>query len=179
MASTVKSWSTGALAVTARWFGGVTRNPWNTEQDAAGSSAGPGAAATAAGLVGFSIGSDTGGSIILPSTRNEVSGLRPTFGRVSRHRAMTLAWTQDAVGPRCRSSEDCALVFDAIYGPDGKDNTVLDVPFNRDTTTASEPELRCGMWNTLVIATVLGQLTASYDRGHGGEDRTCALAADL
>src|SRR6185503_11366896 len=74
--------STGALAVTAQWFGGVTRNPWNIEQDAAGSSAGPGAA-TAAGLVGFSIGSDTGGSIISPSTRNGISGLRPTFGRVS------------------------------------------------------------------------------------------------
>src|SRR5262249_52743615 len=78
--------STGAIAVTAQWFGGLTRNPWNTEQDASGSSAGPGSA-TAAGLVGFSIGSDTGGSIIQPSTRNGVSGLRPTFGRVRRHRA--------------------------------------------------------------------------------------------
>jgi Asp-tRNA(Asn)/Glu-tRNA(Gln) amidotransferase A subunit family amidase len=123
--------STGALAVSAQWFGGVTRNPWNTAQDAAGSSAGPGAA-TAAGLVGFSIGSDTGGSIIAPSTRNGVSGLRPTFGRVSRYGAMTLAWTQDTVGPMCRSSEDCALVFDAIYGPDGRDNTIIDVPFNWD-----------------------------------------------
>ena len=103
--------STGALAVSARWFGGLTRNPWNTEQDAAGSSAGPGSA-TAAGLVGFSIGTDTGGSIIQPSTRNGVSGLRPTFGRVSRYGAMTLAWTQDTIGPMCRSSEDCALVFD-------------------------------------------------------------------
>ena len=114
--------STGAIAVSARWFGGLTRNPWNLEQDASGSSAGPGSA-TAAGLVGFSIGSDTGGSIIQPSTRNGVSGLRPTFGRVSRYGAMTLAWTQDTIGPMCRSSEDCALVFDAIYGPDGKDNT--------------------------------------------------------
>jgi Asp-tRNA(Asn)/Glu-tRNA(Gln) amidotransferase A subunit family amidase len=126
--------STGALAVSAQWFGGVTRNPWNTQQDAAGSSAGPGAA-TAAGLVGFSIGSDTGGSIIAPSTRNGVSGLRPTFGRVSRYGAMTLAWTQDTVGPMCRSSEDCALVFEAIYGPDGRDNTVLDYPFNWDAST--------------------------------------------
>jgi Asp-tRNA(Asn)/Glu-tRNA(Gln) amidotransferase A subunit family amidase len=125
--------STGALAVTAQWFGGLTRNPWNTQQDASGSSAGPGSA-TAAGLVGFSIGTDTGGSIIGPSTRNGVSGLRPTFGRVSRYGAMTLAWTQDTVGPMCRSSEDCALVFDAIYGPDGKDNTVLDLPFNWDST---------------------------------------------
>jgi Asp-tRNA(Asn)/Glu-tRNA(Gln) amidotransferase A subunit family amidase len=123
--------STGALAVSAQWFGGVTRNPWNTAQDAAGSSAGPGAA-TAAGLVGFSIGSDTGGSIIAPSTRNGVSGLRPTFGRVSRYGAMTLAWTQDTVGPMCRSAEDCALVLNAIYGPDGRDNTIIDVPFNWD-----------------------------------------------
>ena len=125
--------STGALAVTAKWFGGVTRNPWNTEQDASGSSAGPGSA-TAAGLVGFSIGSDTGGSIIQPAARNGVCGLRPTFGRVSRHGAMTLAWTQDTAGPICRSSEDCALVFDAIYGPDGKDNSLLDVPFNWDAS---------------------------------------------
>jgi Asp-tRNA(Asn)/Glu-tRNA(Gln) amidotransferase A subunit family amidase len=134
--------STGALAVTAQWFGGLTRNPWNTQQDASGSSAGPGSA-TAAGLVGFSIGTDTGGSIIGPSTRNGVSGLRPTFGRVSRHGAMTLAWTQDTVGPMCRSSEDCALVFDAIYGPDGKDNTVLDVPFNWDAS-ADVTKLRVG-----------------------------------
>src|SRR5262245_3896731 len=134
--------STGALAVTAQWFGGLTRNPWNTQQDASGSSAGPGSA-TAAGLVGFSIGSDTGGSIVNPSTRNGISGLRPTFGRVSRYGGMTLAWTQDTVGPMCRSSEDCALVFDAIYGPDGKDNTVLDVPFNWDAL-ADVKKLRVG-----------------------------------
>ena len=119
--------------VSARWFGGLTRNPWNTEQDASGSSAGPGSA-TAAGLVGFSIGTDTGGSIILPSTRNGVTGLRPTFGRVSRYGAMALVWTQDTIGPMCRSAEDCALVLNAIYGPDGKDNTLLDVPFNWDAT---------------------------------------------
>jgi Asp-tRNA(Asn)/Glu-tRNA(Gln) amidotransferase A subunit family amidase len=134
--------STGALAVTARWFGGLTRNPWNTEQDAAGSSAGPGAA-TAAGLVGFSIGTDTGGSIIGPSTRNGVTGLRPTFGRVSRYGSVVLAWTQDTVGPMCRSAEDCALVFDAIYGPDGKDNTLRDVPFNWDAS-ADVTKLRVG-----------------------------------
>jgi Asp-tRNA(Asn)/Glu-tRNA(Gln) amidotransferase A subunit family amidase len=144
--------STGALAVTAQWFGGVTRNPWNTEQDAAGSSAGPGAA-TAAGLVGFSIGSDTGGSIISPSTRNGISGLRPTFGRVSRHGAMTLAWTQDTVGPMCRSAEDCALVFDAICGPDGKDNTTLDVPFNWDSS-ADVKKLRVGYLETLAGGTI-------------------------
>jgi Asp-tRNA(Asn)/Glu-tRNA(Gln) amidotransferase A subunit family amidase len=134
--------STGALAVTARWFGGLTRNPWNTEQDASGSSAGPGSA-TAAGLVGFSIGSDTGGSIIGPSSRNGVTGLRPTFGRVSRHGGMVLAWTQDTVGPICRSAEDCALVFNAIYGPDGKDNSIIDVPFNWDAS-ADVTRLRVG-----------------------------------
>jgi Asp-tRNA(Asn)/Glu-tRNA(Gln) amidotransferase A subunit family amidase len=134
--------STGALALTAQWFGGVTRNPWNTQQDAAGSSAGPGSA-TAAGLVAFSVGSDTGGSIIQPSTRNGITGMRPTFGRVSRHGAMALAWTQDTVGPMCRSAEDCALVFNAMYGPDGKDNTVLDVPFGWDAT-ADVTKLRVG-----------------------------------
>ena len=138
--------STGALATTARWFGGLTRNPWNTEQDASGSSAGPGSA-TAAGLVGFSIGSDTGGSIILPSTRNGVTGLRPTFGRVSRYGAMALVWTQDTIGPMCRSAEDCALVFDVIHGPDGKDNTLLDVPFNWDAT-AEVAKLRVGYLRT-------------------------------
>jgi Asp-tRNA(Asn)/Glu-tRNA(Gln) amidotransferase A subunit family amidase len=141
--------STGALAVSARWFGGLTRNPWNIEQDAAGSSAGPGSA-TAAGLVGFSIGTDTGGSIIQPSTRNGVSGLRPTFGRVSRFGAMTLAWTQDTIGPMCRSSEDCALVFDAIHGPDGNDNTLLDVPFNWDGS-ADVSRLRVGYMRNIVV----------------------------
>src|SRR5881409_3461397 len=140
--------STGALAVTARWFGGLTRCPWNTQEDASGSSAGPGAA-TAAGLVGFSVGSDTGGSIINPCTRNGVSGLRPTFGRVSRHGAMTLAWTQDTIGPICRSAEDCALVFDAIHGPDGKDNTLLDVPFNWDAA-ADVSKLRVGYLRAFV-----------------------------
>ena len=135
--------STGAIAVTAQWFGGLTRNPWNTGQDASGSSAGPGAA-TAAGLVGFSIGSDTGGSIIQPSARNGCSGIRPTFGRVSRYGGMTLAWTQDTVGPICRSAEDCALVLDAIHGPDGRDNSVLDVPFNWDAT-ADVSKLRVGV----------------------------------
>ncbi len=134
--------STGALAVRAQWFGGLTRNPWNTTEDAAGSSGGPGAA-TAAGLVAFSIGSDTGGSITAPAERNGVAGLRPTFGRVSRYGGMTLAWTQDTVGPLCRSVEDCALVFDAIYGPDGKDNSVIDVPFGWDAT-ADVRTLRVG-----------------------------------
>jgi len=123
--------SMGALAWGDVWFGGKTRNPWNLEQGSSGSSAGS-AAATAAGLVGFSIGTETWGSIISPSTRCGVSGLRPTFGRVSRHGAMALSWSMDKIGPICRSAEDCALVFEAIYGPDGKDLTVADLPFNYD-----------------------------------------------
>jgi len=123
--------SMGALASGDRWFGGRTRNPWNTEQGSSGSSAGPGSA-TAAGLVGFSIGTETRGSIISPSTRNGVSGLRPTYGQVSRYGAMALSWSMDKIGPMCRAAEDCALVFDAIRGPDGKDNTLFDVPFQWD-----------------------------------------------
>ncbi len=123
--------SMGALASGDRWFGGRARNPWNPGQGASGSSAGPGAA-TAAGLVGFSIGTETRGSIMSPSTRNGVTGLRPTFGRVSRHGAMALSWSMDKIGPMCRSAEDCALVLDAIQGPDGRDNSVRDVPFNWD-----------------------------------------------
>ncbi|MHC4596726.1 MAG: amidase, partial [Planctomycetota bacterium] len=121
----------GALAWGDVWFAGKTRNPWNTEKGSSGSSAGP-AAATAAGLVGFSIGSETHGSIVSPCTVCGVTGLRPTFGRVSRYGAMALSWTMDKIGPMCRSVEDCALVFNAIYGPDGKDNTVVDLPFNWD-----------------------------------------------
>ncbi|MFQ5651975.1 MAG: amidase [bacterium] len=124
----------GALAWGDVWFGGQTKNPWNLEEGSRGSSAGPGAA-TAAGLVGFSIGSETWGSIVSPSTRCGVTGLRPTFGRVSRHGAMALSWSMDKLGPMCRSVEDCALVFEAIRGPDGKDATVVDVPFNWDAET--------------------------------------------
>ena len=119
----------GALAWGDVWFGGKTKNPWNLEQGASGSSAGP-ASATAAGLVGFSIGSETWGSIVSPSTRCGVTGLRPTFGAVSRHGAMALSWTMDKLGPICRSVEDCALVYDAIRGPDGKDTTVVEAPFD-------------------------------------------------
>jgi Asp-tRNA(Asn)/Glu-tRNA(Gln) amidotransferase A subunit family amidase len=110
-----------------------TRNPWNVEQGSSGSSAGPGSA-TAAGLVGFSIGSETLGSISSPATRNGVTGLRPTFGRVPRTGAMALSWTMDKLGPMCRSVEDCALVLDAIHGPDGADLTVHDRPFRWDAS---------------------------------------------
>ena len=121
----------GELAWGDVWFGGKTRNPWNYEQGSSGSSAGS-ASATAAGLVGFAIGTETWGSIISPSTRCGVVGLRPTYGRVSRAGAMALSWSMDKIGPICRSVEDCALVFEAIYGPDGKELTVVDLPFNWD-----------------------------------------------
>jgi len=121
----------GELAWGDVWFGGKTRNPWNTDQGSSGSSAGS-ASATAAGLVGFAIGTETWGSIISPSTRCGVTGLRPTYGRVSRAGAMALSWSMDKIGPICRSVEDCALVFEAIYGPDGKELAVVDLPFNWD-----------------------------------------------
>jgi Asp-tRNA(Asn)/Glu-tRNA(Gln) amidotransferase A subunit family amidase len=129
--------SMGALAQGARWFAGVTRNPWQPEEaqtGSSGSSAGP-AAATAAGLVGFSIGTETLGSIVSPSSRCGVTGLRPTYGRVSRYGAMGLSWTMDKIGPMCRGVEDCAAALNAIYGPDGKDITVGDVPFNWNADT--------------------------------------------
>lgn len=121
----------GALAMGDYWFDGRTRNPWNLEQGSSGSSAGS-AAATVAGLVGFAIGSETLGSIVSPATRCGASGLRPTFGRVSRAGAMALSWTMDKLGPLCRSAEDCALVLAAIHGSDGVDPTARSVPFNWD-----------------------------------------------
>jgi Asp-tRNA(Asn)/Glu-tRNA(Gln) amidotransferase A subunit family amidase len=124
--------SMGALAQGPKWFGGVTRNPWAPNEDrtgSSGSSAGP-ASATSAGLVGFSIGTETLGSIISPSSTCGVVGLRPTYGRASRYGAMGLSWTMDKVGPICRGVEDCAAALDAIYGPDQHDLTVSDAPFN-------------------------------------------------
>jgi Asp-tRNA(Asn)/Glu-tRNA(Gln) amidotransferase A subunit family amidase len=121
--------TSGELAQGDRWFGGQTKNPWNTQEGSSGSSAGP-ASATAAGLVAFAIGSETSGSILSPSARCGVTGLRPTFGRVSRHGVMTLSWTQDRLGPLCRYSEDCALVMSVIAKPDNRDMSVSDIPFN-------------------------------------------------
>ena len=112
--------SLGALALNDIWFGGQTMNPWLLEEGASGSSAGPGAA-TAAGLVAFSIGSETGGSIVSPAMRCGVTGLRPTFGRVPRTGAMTLCWSLDKLGPMTRSVEDAMLVLQAITGPDAGD----------------------------------------------------------
>ncbi len=121
--------SMGALAMGGLWFGGMTKTPWNMERTSSGSSAGS-ASATAAGLVGFSIGTETLGSIVSPSIRCGVTGLRPTYGRVSRHGAMALSWTLDKIGPICRTVEDCALVLQAIYGPDGRDASVVAAPFD-------------------------------------------------
>lgn len=124
--------SMGALAQGGRWFAGMTRNPWQVEEDrtgSSGSSAGP-ASATAAGLVGFSIGTETLGSIVSPSSRCGCVGLRPTYGRISRYGAMGLSWTMDKIGPICRGVEDCAATLAAIYGPDQRDITVGDAPFN-------------------------------------------------
>ncbi len=119
----------GALAMGDKWFGGRTRNPWNPKQGSSGSSAGS-ASATAAGCVAFSVGSETLGSISSPSTRCGTTGLRPTFGFVPRTGAMTLSWTMDKLGPICRAVEDCAIVLEAIYGPDGEDLAARDAAFN-------------------------------------------------
>ncbi|AMV36656.1 amidase [Planctomyces sp. SH-PL62] len=120
--------SMGALAMGDRWHGGMTRSPWDPRRGSSGSSAGS-ASAAAAGLVGFAIGSETLGSIISPCRACGAAGLRPTFGRVSRHGCMSLSWTMDKIGPIARSVEDCALILDAIHGRDGLDPTAVDRPF--------------------------------------------------
>ncbi|MBD0296987.1 MAG: amidase, partial [Flavisolibacter sp.] len=122
----------GALANNDRWFGGRTNNPWNLQQGSSGSSAGS-AAAVAAGLLPFAIGTETQGSIISPSTRCGVTGLRPTFGSVSRSGAMVLCWSLDKIGPICRNAEDCAIVFAAIKGTDGEDPSAVEHAFNYQT----------------------------------------------
>ena len=123
----------GALAMGDAWFGGMTRNPWNPEQGSSGSSAGS-CAATAAGLVGFAIGTETLGSIVSPSTRCGTTGLRPTFGRVSRAGAMALSWTMDKIGAIGRDALDCALVFAAIEGQDDRDRSTIGQGFDFDAT---------------------------------------------
>lgn len=130
--------SLGELAMGDVWFGGRTSNPWNLEEGSSGSSAGS-AAAVAAGLVPFAIGSETRGSIVSPCTRCGVTGLRPTFGRVSRHGAMALSWSMDKLGPIGRSAEDCRLVFAAIAGRDPRDPTTVDAPARRDVAQPGLP----------------------------------------
>jgi len=126
--------SLGALALNDIWFGGQTMNPWLLEEGASGSSAGPGSA-VAAGLVGFAIGSETGGSIVSPSMRCGVTGLRPTYGRVPRTGAMTLCWSLDKLGPMARSVEDTVLVLNAISGPDSGDVASVPSDLNFDANT--------------------------------------------
>ena len=141
----------GALAQGDVWYGGKTKNPWKLDQGSSGSSAGPGAA-TVAGLVPFAIGSETLGSIVSPATRNGATGLRPTFGRVPRTGAMALSWSMDKLGPMARCVEDCAAVFAAIIGPDGKDRTTRDLPFNWDARRDLR-KLRIGYYKSAFDAT--------------------------
>jgi len=155
----------GELAWGDVWFGGKTRNPWNYEQGSSGSSAGS-AAATAAGLVGFAIGTETWGSIVSPSTRCGTTGLRPTYGRVSRTGAMALSWTMDKIGPICRTVEDCALVFNVIQGPDGEDQTLYDVPFNYDH-------------NVTLSRLRIGYLKSDFDSVEGDHSLNDATLATL
>jgi len=123
--------ASGEFAQGDRWYRGRTRNPWNTEEGASGSSAGPGSA-TAAAAVAFAIGTETQGSIVSPTRRNGLSALRPTFGRVSRYGGMVLSWSMDKAGPMCRSIQDCALVFNEIHGASEKDPSSLTAPFRFD-----------------------------------------------
>ena len=123
--------ATGLFAQNDWWYGGRTNNPWNLNIGSSGSSTGPGSA-TAAGLVAFSIGTETQGSIVSPSIRNGISALRPTYGRVTRHGGMVLSWSQDRVGPMCRTAEDCAMVFNVLHGVDPKDASTVTTPFTFD-----------------------------------------------
>jgi Asp-tRNA(Asn)/Glu-tRNA(Gln) amidotransferase A subunit family amidase len=145
----------GALAMGDKWFGGRTRNPWNAEQGSSGSSAGS-ASSVAAGCVAFAIGSETLGSISSPATRCGATGLRPTFGFVPRTGAMALSWTMDKLGPLCRAVEDCAIVMDAIHGPDGKDLATRDAAFAWDADFD---------WRTLRV----GYLKDAFESGHPQE----------
>ena len=142
-----------SLAMGDTWFGGMTRNPWNLKDGSSGSSAGS-TAATAAGLIPFGIGSETYGSIVSPCDRCGATGLRPTYGRVSRFGAMPLSWSMDKLGPICRTVEDCAIVFNAIYGPDGLDQSVYDLPFNYD------PKIKLGKLR-------IGYLKGDFDEEKG------------
>jgi Asp-tRNA(Asn)/Glu-tRNA(Gln) amidotransferase A subunit family amidase len=150
----------GALAWGDQWFGGTTRNPWNVTQGSSGSSAGT-ASAVAAGLVGYGLGSETHGSIVSPSTVCGVTGLRPTFGRVSRSGCMALCWSLDKVGPMCRSVEDCALVLGAIHGADGGDATSQTRPFDWPSKT----DLR--------------ELTVGYVEGVGASEAELKVLKEL
>lgn len=153
----------GALAYNDIWYGGVTRNPWNTEEGSSGSSAGS-ASATAAGLCAFSIGTETLGSITSPSQRCGTTGLRPTFGRVSRAGGMSLCWSLDKVGPICRYVEDTALVLDAINGGDPSDLCSIAAPFAFDATKG-------------IAGLKLGYLPEAFGEGATAVDHAALAAA--
>jgi Asp-tRNA(Asn)/Glu-tRNA(Gln) amidotransferase A subunit family amidase len=144
--------SMGALAWGDVWFGGTTKNPWDIESGSSGSSAGS-ASAVSAGLMPFAIGTETLGSIVSPSTVCGTTGLRPTFGRVSRHGAMALSWTLDKIGPISRTAEDCALVFSVIQGKDNKDLSVQEFPFNYNAALN-------------IKSLKIGYLKSSFDRNY-------------
>ncbi|RDV15645.1 amidase [Pontibacter diazotrophicus] len=155
----------GALAMGDVWYGGKTRSPWDISKGSSGSSAGS-AAAVAGGLLPFAIGTETLGSIVSPSTACGTTGLRPTFGRVSRHGAMALSWSMDKIGPITRSAEDAAIVFNAIYGPDGKDQSVYDAPFNYNPGIDAK-KLR------------VGYLKKDFERSYGFKENDEATLAAL
>ncbi len=157
--------SLGALAMGDVWFDGQTRNPWNLEQGSSGSSAGS-AAAVSAGLLPFALGSETLGSIVSPSTRCGVTGLRPSWGRVSRDGAMTLSWTMDKIGPMTRSAHDAAIVFDAIRGPDGKDDNLIEAGFYYDDEVD-------------VSSLRVGYIAKYFDEDYAGRSLDSQVLADL
>ena len=157
--------SMGALAWGDVWFGGTTKNPWDIETGSSGSSAGS-ASAVSAGLMPFAIGTETLGSIVSPSTVCGTTGLRPTFGRVSRHGAMALSWTMDKIGPISRTAEDCALVFSVIHGKDSKDVSVQEFPFNYNTALN-------------VKSLKIGYLKSSFDRNYPFKQQDSLILALL
>jgi Asp-tRNA(Asn)/Glu-tRNA(Gln) amidotransferase A subunit family amidase len=155
----------GALAWGDVWFGGTTKNPWDKESGSSGSSAGS-ASAVSAGLMPFAIGTETLGSIVSPSTVCGTTGLRPTFGRVSRHGAMALSWTMDKIGPISRTAEDCALVFSIIQGKDNKDASVQEFPFNYNATLN-------------VKSLKIGYLKSSFERNYPFKQQDSLILALL
>jgi Asp-tRNA(Asn)/Glu-tRNA(Gln) amidotransferase A subunit family amidase len=182
--------ATGLFAQNDQWFRGRTNNPWNLSQGSSGSSAGP-ASATAAGCVAFGIGTETSGSIVSPAIRCGLSALRPTFGRVSRYGGMVLAWSQDRVGPITRTSEDAAMVFNAIHGVDSKDPSTVTTPF-QFTRSLDVASMRIGVDDRAPAELVDGlkalgmkpvtigarPTVAGISRGSGGLDCEDAAAFD-
>lgn len=169
--------ATGEIARGDFWLGRRTRNPWKPDEGSGGSSAGP-AAATAAGLVAFALGTDTLGSIVGPSRTCGITGLRPTFGRISRHGVMPVCWSLDKVGPMARSAEDCALVLAAIHGPDGADLAVKDEPFDWDRERSIEG-LRVAYLASAFESEVRPSRRARRDNDLATLDRLRGLGVDL